>query len=483
MCETLTGSPVNTGEQPPPETAPSVAQTNGESQPPPEVPQVSSPTEDPVQPQPEQVAPPTVTATDGCPELPSSGDNAHPPAAETGDTTCTSPDTRNISASRAEMKPRKRKRVNGKMERNVKKKQSKTTCPESPCEASSPDASLNDEVTTGSKVTKGRSRGVTRYTVAKKQLDDALEETVRLKNVISLLESEIDLKNKELSKLRKNDISQKSEIKKLSILVDYQKHELRKDTTTSRDVPDRENSCLSLNDCDNDSSVDDLVVVNRRRKSAKVQVVSTRKPISSPLSKSVVDTNAPRSQPDTLREPSSTALPCGQVAVIGSSIVRGVGLGLNKRGVDAVTFTYPGCEVPQITERISDILTKAYQPDTVVLQCGGNDLQNNRTPSEVIHQIDILVNEVKRCCPGATVVVNKIPSRGHDDVLLNNISFVNDLISNLAGDILCLDPCPKMFRYYANDEVHLNRSGKRFFVHQLAKSLINFHWPQLQSTR
>ena len=299
----------------------------------------------------------------------------------------------------------------------------------------------------------------------------------------SQIEIEIDLKNKELSKLRKNDISQKSEIKKLSILVDYQKHELRKDTTTSRDVPDRENSCSSLNDCDNDSSVDDLVVVNRRRKSAKVQVVSARKPSSSSLSKSVVDTNAPRSQPDTLREPSSTALPCGQVAVIGSSIVRGVGLGLNKRGVYAVTFTYPGCEVPQITEWISDILTKAYQPDTVVLQCGGNDLQNNRPPSEVIHQIDILVNEVKRCCPGATVVVNKIPPRGHDDVLLNNISFVNDLISNLAGDILCLDHCPKMFRYYANDEVHLNRSGTRFFVYELAKSLINFHWPQLQSTR
>ena len=123
-------------------------------------------------------------------------------------------------------------------------------------------------------------------------------------------------------------------------IVDYQRHELRKDTTTSRDVPDRANSCSSLNDCDNNSSVDDLVVVNGRRKSAKVQVVSARKPFSSPLSKSVVDFNAPRSQPDTLREPSSIALPCGQVAVIGSSSVRGVSLGLNNRGVDAVTFTY-----------------------------------------------------------------------------------------------------------------------------------------------
>ena len=79
---------------------------------------------------------------------------------------------------------------------------------------------------------------MTRYTAAKQQLNEALEETVRLKNVIALMESGIDSKNKELSKLRNTDVSQKSEIKILSILVDYQKHELRKDTVSSQDVPD-----------------------------------------------------------------------------------------------------------------------------------------------------------------------------------------------------------------------------------------------------
>ena len=81
MCETLTGSPVNTGEQPPPETTPSVTKINSESQPPLEVvPQVSSPTEDQVQSPLEQAAPPSVTTTDGCPALPSSGDSTHPTA-------------------------------------------------------------------------------------------------------------------------------------------------------------------------------------------------------------------------------------------------------------------------------------------------------------------------------------------------------------------------------------------------------------------
>ena len=300
---------------------------------------------------------------------------------------------------------------------------------------------------------------------------------------MKLLESEIDLKNKELTKLRKIDVSQKSEIKKLSILIDYQKHELHKDIATDQDVPDHDNSSSSSKACNNSTEVP--VFVNRRRRKS-TKVVSSRQSSLS-ISKSIIDADASRSQSDVQVEPSPSALPCPQVAVIGTSIVRGVGLGLNKRGVDALTFTYPGCELPQITERISSILTKAYQPDTVVLQCGGNDLQNNRSPAKVMEQIDILVKEVRRCRPCATVVVNKIPPRGRHDVLLQSMSYVNNLISDMARDckqtILCLDPCPKMFKYYANDEIHLNRSGKRFFVYQLAKSLINFHWPQLQETR
>ena len=153
---------------------------------------------------------------------------------------------------------------------------------------------------------------MTRYTAAKQQLNEALEETVRLKNVIALLESEIDSKNKELSKLRTTDVSQKSEIKRLSILVDYQKHELRKDTVSSRNVPDPVNSSSSLNTCRNDSSNGDPIVNNRRRRKS-TKAVSAQKP-SVPHSKSIVDCDVPRSQPESPLEPSPTALPCRQVA-------------------------------------------------------------------------------------------------------------------------------------------------------------------------
>ena len=176
------------------------------------------------------------------------------------------------------------------------------------------------------------------------------------------------MKNKELAKLRKNDVSQKSEIKKLSILVDYQKHQLRSDSDTRRDVPVCKTSSAVLNNSDIDTSEVDITALNRHPRKSTKAVSSHISSISH--SKSVIHCDAPRSQPESRLESTPTAHPRAQVAVIGFSIMRGVGSGLNKRGVDATTFTFPGCEVPQIRDRISSILTRSYQPDTVVLQCG-----------------------------------------------------------------------------------------------------------------
>ena len=61
-----------------------------------------------------------------------------------------------------------------------------------------------------------RRRGTTRLTAVKQQLSEVLEENHRLKNAIGLLESDIDTINKNLTKIRKCDVAQKSEIKKLT---------------------------------------------------------------------------------------------------------------------------------------------------------------------------------------------------------------------------------------------------------------------------
>ena len=71
-----------------------------------------------------------------------------------------------------------------------------------------------------------RGRGGTRLTAVKQQLSEALEEMASLKNTIASLETEIDRKNKEIVRIKECDTTQKSEIKKLTKLVDEQKKEL-----------------------------------------------------------------------------------------------------------------------------------------------------------------------------------------------------------------------------------------------------------------
>ena len=72
---------------------------------------------------------------------------------------------------------------------------------------------------------RGQRKG-TRLTAVKQQLADLADENVRLKNSIKLLESDIDAKNKEITRKNKSDSHQKSEIKRLTNINDNLRREL-----------------------------------------------------------------------------------------------------------------------------------------------------------------------------------------------------------------------------------------------------------------
>ena len=72
------------------------------------------------------------------------------------------------------------------------------------------------------------NRKGTRLTAVKEQLEQQVDENLRLTNTIKLLEKAIDKKNKELSTKHKADMAQKLEIKKLSQSNDELRRELSK---------------------------------------------------------------------------------------------------------------------------------------------------------------------------------------------------------------------------------------------------------------
>ena len=173
-----------------------------------------------------------------------------------------------------------------------------------------------------------------------------------------------------------------------------------------------------------------------------------------------------------------TAVTKPQVAVIGTSLVRGLGPRLNKRGFEVSSFVYAGCEIPMLCDRIENILNDNYQPDAVVLQCAGNDLENGRPSSQVVQQLDYLIHEVKRCCPRAKIMLNQIAPRGNNSELLENISMVNTFICNVSrkktNRVVSCEACPIMYRHYQRDGVHFNHAGKQLYANAMAKTLSHF---------
>ena len=72
------------------------------------------------------------------------------------------------------------------------------------------------------------TRKGTRLAAVKQRSVEQLDEKVRLKNAMKLLEKEMDLKNKELEFKNKCDFMQKSEISKLTAANDNLRRELSK---------------------------------------------------------------------------------------------------------------------------------------------------------------------------------------------------------------------------------------------------------------
>ena len=160
--------------------------------------------------------------------------------------------------------------------------------------------------------------------------------------------------------------------------------------------------------------------------------------------------------------------------MVGTSLVRGVSGHLAEKGISATVYAYPGHELSYIRKRISIIFTPRYQPQHVVVQCGGNDA--TRPPHRVVREYDRLVTEVRRACPETTITLNLIPPRGSNDTILENIAKINTYISNRGkrGDrLVSCDPRPRDSAHFKRDLTHFNETGIHIFASRLAAHIPN----------
>jgi hypothetical protein len=172
-----------------------------------------------------------------------------------------------------------------------------------------------------------------------------------------------------------------------------------------------------------------------------------------------------------------------EVIVIGTSLVRGVGLKLNDDNLDVLTYTNAGCSINHIHPRIKHMVPPNFD-GSLLFQIGGNDCSNNDS-EHVINAYEVLLNDVKSFVPNAKIFVSAIPPRRGSDYLRYKIQNVNEFLhfrSTFDDNITFID-CPVFDQklHFRNDGVHFSEYGRSIYVSNLRQSLIkNFQMVPLR---
>ena len=171
-----------------------------------------------------------------------------------------------------------------------------------------------------------------------------------------------------------------------------------------------------------------------------------------------------------------------ETVIIGTSLTRGVGEQLRKRGVDSTCFSYAGTQIPHIRSRVAHILNTHQQPANVILQCGGNDLETQ--PAEkIIAHYESLVGIVRARCPKSNIILSRVPYRRRGRNLNSKINCLNSYLEsrgNRNDGISYVDACPPSLDMFKKDLVHFNVKGLKFYADKLSNFVsfppLNSRW-------
>ena len=174
-----------------------------------------------------------------------------------------------------------------------------------------------------------------------------------------------------------------------------------------------------------------------------------------------------------------------QAQVFGTSLSRGSGGMLVKRGIDATTYTYPGALLPRLRESICRNINPSNAADQIVIQGGGNDLE--KYPLDLVqNEFVTLLQETRRLAPDSNIIICRIPYRKYNKQLNQNIDSLNHFLDGISYNshaIEIADTRPTFPSMFAKDKIHFNEEGKCYFGNKLACELINFqlvapvsHW-------
>jgi regulator of replication initiation timing len=115
------------------------------------------------------------------------------------------------------------------------------------------------------------------------------------------------------------------------------------------------------------------------------------------------------------------------VRIIGTSMMRAMGLYCHEKGVKACSFAYPGATVSDVSNNIHSYLQSDRPPANIVLHAGGNDLEISSIQN-TSNSMDILIQRVKAICPNSNIILSALTPRKQDGLLNLKIAEFNKLL-------------------------------------------------------
>jgi lysophospholipase L1-like esterase len=174
----------------------------------------------------------------------------------------------------------------------------------------------------------------------------------------------------------------------------------------------------------------------------------------------------------------TTPFSTGGVVFVGSSSFRRwPNVAADFPGVPVLNRGFGGSTLPEVNHYVPRIVLK-YRPRLVVLYAGDNDLNDGRTPANVLADYRTFVSMIRRQLPSARIVFVSIKPSPSRWALMDVMREANQLVRNeVARDSLqtYVDVFTPMLRadgrprpeLYVADSLHMTRAGYELWRERL----------------
>jgi len=143
-----------------------------------------------------------------------------------------------------------------------------------------------------------------------------------------------------------------------------------------------------------------------------------------------------------------------------------------------------GSETEDILENIDEVLESSGTPDVVLLGIGGNDLVRNTPVTEIVDNlnqiIDILQNDntnvtifLERIAPGRSNVMTDEATETYN-LFLENLAVLSLEQSNETSKVILVDMASNWTDAYMADNLHYNQLGAKEIADRYFQAIVNY---------